>query len=463
MTDPTPPSAALPDEAPPPSIALPDEARAIARLAAPIALAQVGMVTLGLVDTAVVGRVSVEDLAGTAMARSIFYAAGSLGLGVGLALEPLASQAIGAGEPRRAWSALGATLRASLIVALIALCVSFGVTAALAPCGVDPALVPKVRAFLIGELPGFFLQGLFMTGRTYLQAHGETRPALVAVLAANVVNLVACNLLVRGDAALLELGLPGLGLPQLGALGAGMASSVGQLVLVLIILGAVARRRPEAPDAAIPVRTVLRLGLPVGLQLLAEIGVFSVVALAAGRMGAHVVSAHQIAIGLASLTFMGALGVSGATAVRVGYAVGAGRSPRRPGLIGLVVGGAYMSVSALVFATMPRPLLRIFTPDPQVIELGVPLLGLAAIFQIFDGVQAVAAGALRGAGDVRFPFLANVAAHWAVGFPLAIGLGFWLGLGATGLWVGLTAGLVVISILLTLRFLHLTRGRVARL
>src|SRR5262249_12638339 len=161
-------------------------------------------------------------------------------------------------------------------------------------------------------------------------------------------------------------------------------------------------------------------GMPVGLQLLAEIGVFSLVAVLAGRLGRVAVSGHQIAIGLASFTFMGALGISGATAVRVGHAVGEGRVARRPGLVGFALGGVFMSASALLFLAFRRPLVMVFTDDASVIELGASLLVVAAAFQLFDGVQAVAAGALRGAADVRFSFIANVGAHWLIGLPCAL-------------------------------------------
>src|SRR5688500_17171578 len=181
--------------------------------------------------------------------------------------------------------------------------------------------------------------------------------------------------------------------------------------------------------------------MPVGLQVLAEIGVFSFVSVIAGRLGKVPVSAHQIAIGLASFTFMGALGIGGATAVRVGHAVGEGRSTRVSGLVGIALGAIFMSACAVMFLVVRRPLVGIFTEDPATAELAASLLGVAAAFQLFDGVQAVAAGALRGAGDVRFPFAINVAAHWLVGLPLSLYLAFWLGWGARGLWWGLMAGL----------------------
>ncbi|WP_437715870.1 MATE family efflux transporter [Sorangium sp. So ce448] len=440
------------------------ELRALARLALPIAVAQAGLVAMALVDVAIVGRVSVNELASCAMGRTIVHTSNALGMGVSAAVDPLASQAIGAGRPGLAWAALRATLRASLLVSVVAFGAALAATFALAPMGVDPALVPGVRRYILGHALWIFLWPVFLAGKNFLQAHGATRPALVAVVAANAVNVVACNLMVRGDEALRWVGLPPLGLPQLGALGAGLAASLASAVLSSIVLFAAGRRRgaPREEEGAVPVAVIYRLGVPIGLQLLAEVGVFGMTALLAGRLGATVVSAHQIAIGLASFTFMGAIGVGGATAVRVGHAVGAGRSPLRPGVLGLLLGAGLMCVSASMYAAFPRALIGAFTPDADVLAIGVPLLRIAALFQLFDGVQAVAAGALRGAGDVRFPFWANLGAHWAFGLPLSIGLAFGLGLGVRGLWFGLTAGLIAVAAGLSARFVRLARAPLPR-
>jgi MATE family multidrug resistance protein len=181
-----------------------------------------------------------------------------------------------------------------------------------------------------------------------------------------------------------------------------------------------------------------------------------------GRFGPAPVSAHQVALGLASFTFMGAVGFSGGAAVRVGYAVGEGRSPRRAGLVGLSCGAAFMAGCGLVFATFPEGLVRLFTEDKDVVVLGASLVVIAAFFQLFDGLQVVAAGVLRGAGDVRYPFVAAVLAYWGVGFPVAVVLGFPLGLGVRGIWWGLASGLITVSGLLVVRFMRLTRGRIRR-
>jgi MATE family multidrug resistance protein len=258
------------------------------------------------------------------------------------------------------------------------------------------------------------------------------------------------------------------GLPRLGAWGAGAAFSIAECVLTAIVLRAVWVVRPGPPrtgvaPSAVPYATVFRMGLPVGLQMLAEYGVFSLATLIVGHFGAAGISAHQIALGLSSFTYMGALGVGGATAVRVGQAVGAGVSTRRRGFVGIGVGAAFMTAGAAAFALVPGPLLRLFTSDAGVIALGVDLLGIAALFQLFDGVQTVAGGALRGAGDVRFAFVANVAAHWAIGLPLALLFGFVLGHGVRGIWWGLTAGLVVVAAALAGRFALISRRVIARI
>ena len=443
-----------------------DELGIIARLALPIALAQFGLTLLGLVDVAVLGHVSAAELGGGSIGRSIGFAGLALGIGAAAALEPLAAQAIGAGEPDVAWRAFVATTRACAIIWVPCSVVTIASTWLLVPIGVAPELVGPARAFIVAQTPALLLFPIFLAAKTFLQAHNRTWPALASAIGANVVNVVVCNLLVRGEVPLGRFGRITASLPALGAFGAGLASSVASIVLaggVLLFVMPMKPPRPSGAAADVTVWKVLRLGTPIGFQLLAEIGVFSLVAVLAGRLGKVAVSAHHIAIGLASFTFMGVLGISGATAVRVGHAVGEGRSPRRAGLLGIALGAAFMACSSTLFLATPRSLIGLFTEDPEIMKLGVTLLGIAAAFQLFDGVQGVGAGALRGAGDVRFAFAANVAAHWLVGFPLALLLGFHLGLGAPGLWWGLLAGLALVAVALLWRFLAISKVDVQRL
>jgi MATE family multidrug resistance protein len=440
------------------------ELETIARLALPIALAQFGLTLLGLVDVAVLGHVSAADLGGASIGRSIGFAGLALGIGAAAALEPLAAQAIGAGEPHVAWRAFVTTTIACALIWVPCSVLTIAATWLLVPIGIDPELVGPCRSFLIAQTPGLLFFPIFLAAKTFLQAHKRTWPALASAIVANVVNIVLCNILVRGELPLGRFGRIAVGIHPIGAFGAGLASTISSVVLVGAVMVVILPMRPRAMSAEsrVSVARVLRLGTPIGFQLLAEIGVFSLVAVLAGRLGKVPVSAHHIAIGLASFTFMGVLGVSGATAVRCGHAVGEGRSPRRAGLIGIALGAGFMACSSTLFLLAPRPLVAIFTDDPAITELGVTLLGIAAAFQLFDGVQGVAAGALRGAGDVRFAFVANAGAHWLVGFPLALFLAFQLGLGAPGLWWGLLVGLALVAGLLLWRFLVISKRSVER-
>jgi MATE family multidrug resistance protein len=440
------------------------ELHELVRLSWPIAVAQLGLVAMALVDTAILGRVSVDELAGAAMGRAIGFAAVTMTMGIAEAIEPIAAQALGAKNPGRAWQGLLATLRACVLLWIPSVLVAFGATYAFAPLGIEVDIATRSRAFVIGQAPQMLFIGIFLAHKSFLQAHGVTRPALLGSFVANILNFVVCNLLVRGDDALAAVGIHPMGVPRLGALGAGLALSFATLVMTLFVVIPARSFRTEGVKAPrVPTKLAWTLGVPIGLHMLVEYGVFSTMAVLAGKLGAIVVSAHQIAIGLASFTYMGALGVAGATAVRVGRAVGEGRSPRRAGLLGIALGAGFMSICAVGFALAPRFLIDIFTDEPGVIALGSKLLLFAAIFQLFDGVQVVAAGALRGAGDVRYSFLANTAAHWLINFPVGVALCFAAGWGVVGLWCGATLGLAAAAIALLARFLSITGREIARI
>jgi MATE family multidrug resistance protein len=438
------------------------EVRALVALAWPIAVAQCGVVAMGLVDTAVLGRVSSAELAGAAIGRSIGLAAVVPAMGVALAVEPIAAQAVGAGEPARAWQALRTTTRtlAFLSAPLVALAVA--ATYALVPLGIGAVIAATSRDYLLMQAPGLALVGVSLGYETFLQAHGNTRPALVASIVANVVNLIVCNLLVRGDDALVAIGLSRHGLPRLGAWGAGVAFTIAQVVFLAVLVLAARTHRPAAFAPRVGYRTVLKLGIPVAVQMGAETGVFTLASLMTGRFGPASVAAHQIALNLASFVYIGAIGVAGAAAVRVGHAVGAGISARQRGMVAIAIGAALMSVGTFIFAAFPAYLMQAFTNDSEVIALGARLLVIAAFFQLFDGVQAVASGALRGAGDVRFALVGTIVTHWGVGLPISLFLGFTLGLGVRGIWWGLTAGLVIIAFVLAGRFVAISKKPIAR-
>ncbi len=446
------------------------EFAALLRLGLPIAGASLGNILLSVVDTILVGRAGETALAAIGLGNAVFFAITVLGLGAMLGLDPLIAQAIGAGEERRAralmwqgvWSACGLTLP---LVALVVAC-----AALLGFTGQDPETLPPTRAFLFGRLPSILPFLVFAALRSYLQGRGATRAMVFAVLAANLVNAPLCALLVFGDAALVRVGLPPLGVPALGLLGAGLASSVATFVQLLVV-GLALRRMPTPPGPGSVRRLepaiawhVLALGAPIGLQMLAEVGIFALASVVMGQLGRTSLAAHQVALQLASTTFMVPLGIGSAASVRVGQAIGRGdaEGTRRAGLVAIGAGAAFMLLCALLFVAAGEPLARVFAVDARVVRAAVPLVAIAAFFQLSDGVQAVASGALRGAGDVRWPLLSNLVGHYVIGLPTSLVLAFGLGWGAPGLWWGLSAGLTGVAAALLARFVVLTRRAVAR-
>lgn len=449
---------------------LADEIRPLLRLALPLAVAQGGQALLGVVDTAVVGRAGALPLAGTGLGNVLFMALAVFGMGVMHGVDPLVSQAIGAGDMRRARGVLwqGMWLAGGL-AALLA--VPFLLAPhVLVPLGVEPPVAREASRYLLGRLPGlpFFLA--FFAGRAYLQGLGSARPMVVATLVANVANVPLDVLLVFGGAELPAWTGPLRAVPAMGAAGAAIATSLVSGLQLAILARATASvgvpggpvpRRPEGGE----IRAALRVGLPIGLHMGAEVGIFALVGFLAARLGAVPLAAHQIAISAASLTFTVAVGFGNAGSVRVGWAVGARdrEGARRAGLAAFGAGAAFMSVAALVFFAFPSAIARLMTDDAAVVAAAAPLLKVAAIFQISDGVQGVGAGVLRGAGETRFTFLANMVGHWALGFPAAALLGFAAGLGVTGLWWGFVLGLSAVGAGLLVRFLKVSSREIAPL
>jgi MATE family multidrug resistance protein len=424
-----------------------NELRRLLRLAAPIAFTQAGYALMGLIDTAVVGRLGAKALGAVGVGNGLFFGLAIVGLGCVMGLDPLFSQALGANDSRRAreliWQGLWLSGAITLVLALPVFAVAFIVE----PSGIEPSVARDARWFIWMRLPGLWPMLAFGALRAYLQAAHRTRALVIATVLANVANLLLDILLVFGK----------LGFPALGAPGSGLATSICAFLQVGILWLAIRARDPIGPRWQ-DFRKALGVGVPVGLQLGAEVGIFALVGLLAGRLGARAMAAHQVAIALASFTFCFAVGVGQAGSVRVGWAVGARDTPgaRRSGLIAFGGGVMIMSIAALSFWLIPGPLARMLTDQDEVISLAIPLLAVCAVFQLSDGIQGVGAGVLRGAGDTRFPFLANLVGHYAVGLPVAIVLGLWLGHGVIGLWWGLCAGLTTVAIALLTRFLRLS-------
>lgn len=441
--------------------------RGLVRLALPLCLGHLGQQLMTIVDLAVLGRFASASLAGAGLAGGILFSVIVLGVGTIMGLDTLVPQALGAGDERRARQLFRAGVRLAMLLAVPFSLVVAGAALILPHTGIEAGVAAEASRYLLGRLPGIAPMLLFPTMRSYLQAHQVTRPIVVAMVAGNLINAAAVWLFVFGDRGLEQLGLSGVGLPAMGALGAALATSLVLWVSLLVAALAVRtlhRGRQDAAPATGGVRAIVRLGAPVGLQMVAEVGIFALTGVLAGTLGRLPSAGHQVALVLASFSFSTAIGIGAATSVQVGRAVGAGdtRAARRAGALGMLFGAGLMGAAGLVFLLFPYQLAALFSDDHAVRAAAVPLLRIAAVFQLSDAVQAVAAGALRGVGATRFTFAANLVGHYAISLPVAALLAFGAGLGASGLWWGLSIGLTAVAIGQALRFARLTSRPVAR-
>lgn len=434
------------------------ELRELFRLALPLAAAQAGTQLMGLVDVAVLGRLGAAELAGSGMANAVFFAVSVFGMGMMLGVDPLISQAVGAGDHARArhvlWQGIWLSILVSGGLTVLLLLGSLG----LPLIGAAPEIVGHARAFLLVRTASLLPFLMFFVIRAYLQAHHVTRPMVIAVVVANICNFTLDLVFV--------FGIEGI-IPAMGVAGAALATVICT-TLELVIVAAAARKMDAAKNVdrrieRAAVRQAARVGLPIAMHMGAEVGVFALVALLAGRLGTLHLAAHQLVIGIASFTFTVAVGVASAGSVRVGRAIGArdGEATRAAGNATFVGGLVVMGFGALMFALFPGALARVFSNQADVIAASIPLMLVAAVFQLSDGIQAVGAGVLRGAADTKYTFWANLVGHWLIGLPIALWLGFSRGLGIVGLWWGLCVGLTIVAVLLFVRFERLSRNVIA--
>ena len=437
------------------------ELRRVARLALPVVAVQVGWMAMGVVDTIVVGHVSADAMAAVGLGNLLFLAVSIFGMGVLMGLDPIVAQAVGAGED----TAVARALQRGLLLALLltVLC-----SVALLPAGSlfttlrQPAeIVPTAAAYVRIAIGGVLPFLLVTVVRSVMQATGEVAPMVWATLAANLLNLALNWLLVFGN----------LGVPALGAIGSSWATTLSRWALAAFMIGFAWPRlhhrllplRREA-FAAAPLARILAIGAPIGLQYEVELGIFSLVGIMMGQLGAAPMAAHQVALNLVSVTFMVPLGVSMAAAVLVGQAVGRGdmAEARRAGAASLVCGVGFMAASGLVLLAFPRLLASVYTIDPAVSAIAVTLIPAAGAFQVFDGTQVVSIGILRGTGDTRTPLLVHLFGYWAVALPLATWLGMHTAAGPAGMWWGLVVGLAVMAVVLAIRVRWRLRGTLQR-
>lgn len=428
------------------------------QLAAPVVLAELGWMFMGVVDTLMVGPLGPEAIGAVGVGSSLFMALAVFGIGIVLGLDTLVSQAFGASrmDECHTWLVHGTAAAVVLAIPLTAACI--GISTTLDVWGLDPRVIPLTQAYFNVVLWSSLPLLLYAAFRRYLQALTMVRPVMAALISANVINAIANYLLIHGK----------LGLPALGVSGAAWATVISRIYMAAFLLAAIVitERRSHTGLFDTPLaiegarcRRLVGLGFPAAMQAVLEVGVFAAATTLAGKLPPSSIAAHQIALNMAAVSFMVPFGIASAAAVRVGHAVGR-RDPAgtaRAGWTALLIGVGFMALAAATFVIFGRQLIGAFTTDASVIAIGIVLLRVAAIFQLFDGLQGVATGVLRGVGDTRTPMLWNFAGHWLVGLPLGYVLTFPRHWGVVGLWVGLSTGLIIVGVVLLIAWIRHVR------
>jgi MATE family multidrug resistance protein len=428
-----------------------DELGPTIRLALPLVLAELGWMSMGIVDTVMVGHLpdSATAMGAVSLSSNIFIVLALFGGGLLLGLDTIVAQAFGAGQREDCHRSLLNGMYLSIALTPLISLPTWFFGRALAAMGIAPPIidqaVPYMRALVIGLFPLL----LYFAVRRTLQAMSMVKPVAFALVSANLVNAFFNWVLIYGK----------WGFPAMGTVGSGWSTAIARAYMAAVLVGYLLwydhRHRTDLlktpVDIDLPrIRRLIMLGLPAAIQFTLESGVFATVTALIARLGAVPLASHQIALNTVAFTYMVPLGISSAAAVRVGQAIGR-KDPsgaNDAGTTAILVGATFMAGASLALLAFPRWIALMYTPDEVVIRATATLLFAGAAFQLFDGIQTVATGALRGAGDTRTPMLCHFTAYWVIGLPLGAWLCFRRGWGAFGLWAGLSLALILIGIVL---------------
>lgn len=431
-----------------------EELRRLLRLAGPLMVNSLSIAGMQFADAVMAGRLGARALAAVAVGASVWFLGFMVCLGVMMAISPIAARHYGAGESRligrytRQGTLLGVIMGAIVIAAgwLLA-------EPALVFIGVDPGFRGTTIAYVQAITLGAPAICVFLALRFTTEGIGYTTPMVYLSLFGLTCNVFLNWVFMYGH----------FGAPAMGAVGCGVASGI-TMWLMMLLLGAYVYRHPRyrpleifarVPRPRAPVlREILGLGAPIAITITAEAGLFSAVSILVGTLGAEITAAHQIAINFASTMFMVPLALSAATTIRIGHALGAGNPPaaRFSGSVGIGACAAFMTASALFMLLFRDGVVTLYTRDPAVREIAIGLLFIAAVFQIADGIQVGAAGALRGYKDTRVPMVITTFAYWALAFPFAWLAAVTYRAAPSWIWGGFVIGLSVAAVLLTFRF-----------
>ncbi len=429
-------------------------------LAGPLIANNLSIAGMGFADTVMAGRLGTADLAAVAVGSMVWMVTFLFGLGVLMAMSPTAAHSVGACRPEEVGRDARQCLWLSQALAVIGILALRSAGWLLERIGVDPAIIPLTVGYLDAIAWGLPAMYAYLSLRFMSEGVGWTRPIAYVAFVALIVNVAGNWVLMFGH----------LGFPRLGAVGCGAASAISMWVM-FAFMGIYVRRqrryrqygffgRFDWPDPT-RIRALLALGLPIAVSVMSEAGLFSAVGLLMGTLGATVVAAHQIAINYSAVMFMIPLAIHSALTIQVGHCVGRGdlEMARRTGFIGIAICGGFMLVSAIFMLMFRETIAGFYSSDPDVRPLAAALLTMSMIFQVSDGLQVGAAGALRGYKDTRIPMLLNFGSYWGVAFPLAWYLGVYAERGPQAVWIGLIVGLTLTAVTLNARFARVSGQR----
>jgi MATE family multidrug resistance protein len=441
----------------------PNEARALGRLASPLIINNLSIAGMHFADAVMAGRLGAEALAAVAVGASVWFLGFTVCLGLMMAISPITARLFGAGD----LSAIGRYTRQGLWLAAVLGLILITLAYLLAEpvltfIGIDEGFRETTVGYVLAIIWGAPAISGFLAFRFTTEGIGFMRPIMYTSLFGLVCNVFLNYVLMYGH----------FGLPAYGAVGCGMASAI-TMWLIMFMLGSILYFHPiyaplkifkrVAPLRLPILKEILKLGMPIGITITAEAGLFSLVSILVGTRGAAITAAHQIAINFASTLFMIPLAFSSAITVRIGHALGAGypAAARRAGLTGISMCMLFMSCSATFLVLFRDAVVNLYTNDTSVQAIAISLLLMAAVFQIADGVQIGAAGALRGYKDTKIPMVINMFAYWALGFPLAYMAAITFRAPPAYIWAGFVLGLTAAAIMLTWRLLRISRESLA--
>jgi MATE family, multidrug efflux pump len=432
------------------------------RLSYPVVIGQLGFMMMGVVDSLMVGRLGATSLAAASLANSLLILIIIIGLGSSMAVTPLIAIVVGAGK----YNECGVFFRQSFLVnmslSVIIFFIIYTSSFLIKFFNQPPDVVTYASSYLkILALTSFPVM-LFQTYKQFIEGLSIMRPAMIVTLLANIINIFGNWVLIYGN----------LGAAALGLNGAGWSTFISRTFMAVVLMSYVMNKEFfkkfdvsfHFKNINLPViKKIINVGLPSGFQYFFEVGAFSFAVIMVGWLGTKSLAAHQIAINLASISYMAVLGISVAGGIRVGNSVGRQniKEVRGAGFSSILMGISVMLVSGTIFIFFRNFLPTLYINDKSVIGIASSLLIVAAIFQIFDGTQAVGIGILRGLTDVKIPTLITFISYWVIGLPAAYLFGFISGFGVVGVWIGLLLGLMASAILLTLRFNYKSKQRIA--